>query len=282
MARLGCCDGSKTPVISQHKGVHGMTFARLLASLQRMNCGFSRVLYMYIARLFAARVSILALPLLVSSCIGQEPAKAPATPETSVNATLPVNWIYGAYLPKDVPIVPLTGEERFKLYLRQTYTTPGIYVKTGFFAIHDQIKETEPDWGDGASGFAKRVGSLQAGNIIQNSLAALGNAVVGFEPRYDRCRCEGGWPRIRHAVVRNFITYGGADDKGIRPQIMSYAAAFGAGVTVASWEPNYPSVLTKGYQSVVTQAWVGVVVDALAEFAPDVKRMLHKKKADDK
>jgi hypothetical protein len=32
----------------------------------------------------------------------------------------------------------------------------------------------------------------------------------------------------------------------------------------------------------VTQAWVGVVVDALAEFAPDIKRMLKKNKADDK
>ena len=233
-------------------------------------------------RLLAARPSILALLLLVPSCKGQEPASAPATQAPSVNTTLPVNWLYGAYVPKDAPIVPLTGEERFKLYLRQTYTTPGIYVKTGLFAIHDQVKETEPEWGDGFSGFAKRAGSLHAGNIIQNSLTALGNATVGFEPRYDRCRCEGAWPRIRHAVVRNFITYGGADNKAIRPQIMSYAAAFGAGVTVASWEPNHPSVLTKGYQSVVTQAWVGVVVDALAEFAPDIKRMLHKNKADDK
>ena len=82
--------------------------------------------------------------------------------------------------------------------------------------------------------------------------------------------------------MRNFITYDGKDDKGIRPQIMSYAAAFGAGVTVASWEPDNPSVLTRGYQSMVTQAWVGVVVDALAEFAPDIKRMLNKNKADDK
>ena len=57
------------------------------------------------------------------------------------------------------------------------------------------------------------------------------------------------------ATVRNFITWGGAGDNGIRPQIVSYAAAFGAGVTVTSWEPNYPSVLTKVYQSVVTQAW---------------------------
>jgi len=233
------------------------------------------------AKLLAARLGILALPLLVPSCVGQEAAKAPAAPEPSVNTTLPVNWVYGAYIPKDAPILPLTGEERFKLYLRQTYTTPGIYVKTGLFAIHDQVKETQPEWGDGASGFGKRIGSLQAGNIIQNSLTALGNAAVGFEPRYDRCHCEGAWPRIRHAVIRNFITYGGAADRGIRPQIMSYAAAFGAGVTVASWEPDNRSVLTKGYQSMVTQAWVGVVVDALAEFAPDIKRMIHKDKAAD-
>ena len=259
--------------------VYRMTFTRLLGPLPRVNGFFSGG--RYTARLMAAHVSILVLPFLGHSCIGQEPAQTPATPATSVNSTLPMNWIYGAYLPKDAPIQPLTGNERFKLYIRQTYTTPGIYVKTALFSIHDQVNETEPDWGDGASGFGKRLGSLHARNIIQNSLTSLGNAAVGFEPRYDRCRCEGAWPRIRHAVVRNFITYGGGDDRGIRPQIMSYAAAFGAGVTVASWEPDDTSVLIKGYQSVVTQAWVGVIVDALAEFAPDIKRMLHKKKADD-
>ena len=231
------------------------------------------------ARLRAARVCILALPLLAPSCAAQERVNAPAAPLDTVNTTLPVNWIFGAYIPKDAPIAPLTGHQRFKLYLRQTYTTPGIYVKTGLFAIHDQVNETEADWGDGASGFAKRLGSLHAGNVIQNSLTSLGNAALGFEPRYDRCRCEGAWPRIRHAVVRNFITYGGPDDKAIRPQIMSYTAAFGAGATVGSWEPD-TTVLRKGYQNVVTQAWVGVVVDALAEFAPDIKRMFHKNKAD--
>src|ERR1700689_3534478 len=166
--------------------LHEMTFALRLGSLQRVNRWFSSIRDK--KRLLAARVSILALSLLIPSCFAEEPANASANPEPSVNNTLPVNWIYGAFIPKDAPIVPLTGEERFKLYLRQTYTTPGIYVKTGFFAIHDQAKETQPEWGDGASGFAKRVGSLQAGNIIQNSLTSLGNAALGFEPRYDRCR----------------------------------------------------------------------------------------------
>jgi hypothetical protein len=105
-------------------GVYGMTFARLLGSIQSINCGFSGGLYM--ARLLAAGVGILAMPLPVPAGIAQEPAKAPEIPVTSVNTTLPVNWIYGAYIPKDAPMQPLTGDQRFKLYLRQTYTTPGI------------------------------------------------------------------------------------------------------------------------------------------------------------
>jgi hypothetical protein len=45
-------------------------------------------------------------------------------------------------------------------------------VKTALFSIHDQVNESEPDWGDGASGLGKRLGSLHAGNIIQNSLTS--------------------------------------------------------------------------------------------------------------
>ena len=66
-----------------------MTFARLLRSLQRMNVGFSRGLY--VATLLAPRVSILALPLLVLSCIAQEPTKSADAPVNSVNTPLPVN-----------------------------------------------------------------------------------------------------------------------------------------------------------------------------------------------
>jgi hypothetical protein len=145
------------------------------------------------ARFLAARVSILALELLV-----------------------PLMWS------------ARSGKRSADLYNSRNLR------KTGFFAIHDQVKETQPDWGDGASGFAKRVGSLQAGNIIQNSFGRLGQCGGRIRARYDRCRCEEAWLRIRHAVVRNFITYGGSADQGIRSQIMSYAAAFGAGVTVGS------------------------------------------------
>src|SRR5437899_8776093 len=66
-----------------------------------------------------------------------------------------VSWLYGSFVPKDVPLVPLTPHQRFQLYVSSTYTTWGIYLKTLFFASLDQINDTPPEW-SGGSRFAKR------------------------------------------------------------------------------------------------------------------------------
>jgi hypothetical protein len=218
------------------------------------------------------------LAVRVATFFAQDKSPTSMQPESpSVNTQLPVNWLYGAYIPKDAPLVALNGQERFRLYVRQTYTTPGIYIKTGFFAMHDQVRDSPPAWEDGFSGFSKRVGSNQATNIIQNSFTSLGQGIVGWEPRYDRCRCTGTFPRFRHAFIRNFVTYDHTE-QSIRPNIMPFAAAFGAGVIGATWNPNNPTITVKGYQSVITQTWVGVVIDSIGEFAPDIKKKFGKHK----
>jgi hypothetical protein len=162
-----------------------------------------------------------------------DPVSTKSPTPASDNTALQVNWLYGAFVPKDVPMEPLNGQQRWKLYTRMTYTTYGIYIKTGLFTMSDQIKNIPPEWGKTAEGFGKRLGTREAQFVIQNSLTALGDAAVGWEPRYDRCRCDRFWPRTWHAIARNFVTYGGAN-QSLRPQIMPYAGAFGAAVTAAS------------------------------------------------
>jgi hypothetical protein len=215
--------------------------------------------------------------LFIPACYPQVSSSPGSTESATPQNQLAVNWLYGAYIPKDAPIEPLTGAERYRLFIRQSFTTPGIYVKTAFFAIHDQVRNSPPEWGDDFEGFAKRVGTRQTQFLLQNSFTSLGNAMVGWEPRYDRCRCDGFWPRTRHAVVRNFVTYD-RSEKHLRPQLMPYIGSFGAGVISATWQPGSPEYLVKGYQSAVTQAWVGSLINVLGEFAPDVMRKLKKHK----
>lgn len=214
------------------------------------------------------RGKLLLLLALVSACHGQT---------TESKDQINVNWFYGAYVPKDVPLIPLTGTQRFQLYLRHTYTTPGIYAKTAFFAIRDQSADSPPDWDGGAGGFFRRYASRQGQFIIQNSLQAAGLAAVGWEPRYERCRCDGFWSRTGHAVMRNFVTYAG-DEKSLRPHLMPYAAAFGAGAIAALWQPNNPSPTVRGYQAAIIQIPVGIGANWLGEFMPDILNKVRRKK----
>lgn len=230
---------------------------------------------MAFAAIFLVAVFDVGCPACGAQNVPKAQPQEAATPENQ----LAVNWLYGAYVPKDAPLVALTGEERFKLFVRQSFTTPGIYIKTGFFSLHDQVENVPPEWGDGIEGFGKRLGTRQTQYLLQNAFTSLGNAAVGWEPRYDRCRCVGFWPRTRHALARNFVTYD-RSEQHLRPQIMPYVASFGSGAIVATWEPANTQVLTKGYQSAVTQVWWGSMSNMLGEFAPDVMRQLRKPKKD--
>jgi hypothetical protein len=59
---------------------------------------------------------------------------------------------------------------------------------------------------------------------------------------------------------------------------MPYAASFGSGIIAATWQPGNPSYLVKGYQSAITQAWVGSLINVLGEFAPEITRKIKKQK----
>jgi len=216
----------------------------------------------------------------------QTPTPPTATQQTPTQQTqaqkegkqINVNWLYGSYVPKDVPLVPLTPHQRFQLYLHQTYITYGIYIKTVFFALEGQIKGTPPEWDGGASGFGKRALSYQGQFIIQNTISSAGNAYVGWEPRYERCRCDGIKSRTWHAVKRNFVTYN-SSDSSLRPQLMPYAgAAGGAAIAAVAWLPGNLNPGIKAYQAAITQIFVGVGVNLLAEYAEDAMRLIGKDK----
>jgi hypothetical protein len=226
----------------------------------------------------------IALFTVLLGCCQAQTSNAPsaekhtaATPP-EINQPLPVNWLYGAYIPTQAALEPLSDADRWKLYRRMSFNTPGIYIKTVFFTVRDQVTVSPAGWPQNGQGFAQRLGNRYAQFLMQNSFTALGNAMAGWEPRYDRCRdCDGVGQRIKHAVVRNFVTYAD-DEKSLRPQAFLYAASFGGAALSAFWQPYKPDPVVKGYQGVATQAWVGVVINMLSEFAPDLKRAIHRER----
>ena len=217
---------------------------------------------------------------LFSTCsAGQDIIQLPENPAPQTKTKDPainVNWLYGAYVPRGVKLEPLTNHQRGKLYVRQTYLTWGIYLKTAMFAVGDQAKNAPPEWGGGMGGYGKRIGSRYGQFAIQNTLVSGGNLLLGYEPRYERCECSGAWARLKHAMVRNFVTYDRTEHNR-RPQLAMYAGAMGAGMAASLWKPEQSKVWVEGYQSMITQAAFGSFSNTLGEFAPEIGRLLGRK-----
>jgi len=203
--------------------------------------------------------------------------KYPQSPTTQVNAPskterlgrLPIEWLIGPYIPVQEQLETLSNAQRGQIYVRQTFLTAGSYVARAFSAGLDQARGEPSDWGGGFDGYGKRYAARYGEFVIQNSILSGGNALLGYEPRYDFCRCDGFWPRTRHAISRNFVAYNRSEHE-LRPQIPMYGGAFAAGVLYNTWLPGQHSIWRGGAYNVLSQAGIGSGYNFVSEFALDI------------
>ena len=186
-------------------------------------------------------------------------------------------WLTGVYVEKGRVLTPMTEHQREEIYLQQTLTTPGAYLKRMFAAGIDQARGAPPQWDDGWGGYAERFASREGQFISANSLAALGNAALRYEPRYDQCRCEGFWHRTRHAIMRNFLTYD-RSEQNLRPQWGLYGGSFGGGMISTAWKPHPRNALAEGGRAMLGQAGYGSLLNVFIEFSTEINRKLGARK----
>jgi hypothetical protein len=74
-----------------------------------------------------ALLSLYVLVFMIASCKAQTSSEKPSSPIPKSNEELQVNWLYGGYVPKNVPLHPRTNHQRLQLFLRQSFTAPGVY-----------------------------------------------------------------------------------------------------------------------------------------------------------
>lgn len=180
-------------------------------------------------------------------------------------------WITGVYVGRNRKLVTPTAEQRREIYLRQTLTTPEAYMKRMFGALIDQARGTPWQWGGGFEGYGKRFASREGQFVTANTLAALGNAKLGYEVRYDQCKCQGLWPRTRHAFIRNLVTYDRSEEH-LRPQWALYGGAFGGGMLSTTWKPGSHNAFAEGGQAALEQIGWGTLLNFFTEFSKEINR----------
>jgi hypothetical protein len=182
-------------------------------------------------------------------------------------------WLTGVYVEKGRTLVPMSVKQRREIYLQQTLATPGAYMKRMFAAGIDQARGAPSEWGGGLAGYSRRFASREGQFITANSLAALGNAKLQYEPRYDQCQCSGFWPRTRHAIMRNFLTYNHSEQE-LRPQWALYGGSFGGGLVSTAWKPHPRNAFAEGGRALLGQAGYGSLLNFFIEFSTDINRKI--------
>jgi len=166
----------------------------------------------------------------------------------------------------------LSGKERWDLYVRNVFWSPGVFFASAGPALGAQLNNEPPSWGQGAEGFSKRFANRYARFTLQKSYEAAGAAALGHEVRYLRSNRPGFGPRAIHALTANFVTY---DRSGRRtPHIAKVGSVFAAEFTGRVWMPDGYRDTSTVMRGVGLQLGIGSAFNLIREFSPELKRII--------
>jgi hypothetical protein len=64
----------------------------------------------------------------------------------------------------------------------------------------------------------------------------------------------------------------------MRPQLFPFLGAFVGSVTTTAWEPGNSEWQVKGTQAVIAQIPIGMGINFIGEFAPEITRVIKRNK----
>jgi hypothetical protein len=173
---------------------------------------------------------------------------------------------------KNIP--PLTTGQKFKLVALGVFD-PVEYPYVGVISLIDQAENTDPKYGQGVTGYAKRYGAAFADTAVENFMVgAIFPTLLHQDPRYYRSGKGGFFRRAGDAALRIFVT---RTDSG-KTQF-NYSELVGSAVAAALSNTYHTPQNRNALNNAniwLTQLWGDAVGFEVKEFWPDIKRKLHK------
>jgi hypothetical protein len=172
---------------------------------------------------------------------------------------------------------PLTTGQKFKVVTRSSFDYVE-YPWYGVLAGMSQAENSEPGFGQGATGYAKRYGSAFADGTLENYFTgAILPSVLHQDPRFFQSGKGGFWHRTSYAVSRIFVTR--TDSGGNQFNYSEViGSAISSGISTYSYHPREDKTLANTASVWGTQVGWDTVTLVVKEFWPDIRRKIHKEK----
>ena len=200
---------------------------------------------------------------------------APATSNDRLFFALP-NFLT---LENAAQVPPLSTEQKFAVVTRSSFD----YIQIpwyGFLAGISQAQNSEPGYGQGASGYAKRLGSAAADGTIENYFtSAIFPSVFKQDPRFYQLGKGGFWHRTFYAMSRIVVT---RSDSGSSQFNVSevFGSAVAASISTYSYHPHADKTLSNTASVWGSQIGYDTATIVLKEFWPDIRRKLTHKRSE--
>lgn len=173
-------------------------------------------------------------------------------------------------------IPPLTAGKKFKVVLRTTFD-PVEYPYVGFLAAISQAEDSEPGFGQGAAGYAKRYGSAFADNSVENFMTgAILPSLLRQDPRYYQLGHGTFKHRLGYAISRIFVTRSDSGRNEFNASEVVGSAA-SAAIATYSYHPREDRTLSNTASVWGTQVGWDAVAIGVKEFWPDVRRKVQRR-----
>lgn len=166
---------------------------------------------------------------------------------------------------------PMTAEERWNYYLRKNFASPGAFFRTAWPAAIHHRNDDPAEWGQGMEGYGKRLASQFAWQTVDGSLEHGTAALMGTDPRYHRCQCDGFLPRFGYAVASSFVTR--TSSGGWTANVPNFVGAYGGSMIAMTWYPDRYG-WKDGVREGTHQVLIGGSINVFREFWPEIKKVM--------
>jgi hypothetical protein len=176
-------------------------------------------------------------------------------------------------------VPPLSTAEKLKVTARTSFD-PVEYLWIGALAGIGQAENSEPSFGQGAAGYAKRYGMQFADGTIENFMSkAIFPSLLHQDPRYFQSGKGSFLHRVGYAAGRIVLT---RSDSGQTQFNYSevFGAAVAAGISTYTYHPRDERDVRNAVDVWATQMGLDALGYVMVEFWPDIRRKLHKSKSE--
>lgn len=230
------------------------------------------------ANKLAALFAVLSLSLAAQEQPAAAPAPAVIEPvEKSQVDQTQMQPLFGAQLPKSGHWQPLTQQERWKLFIKQDFTSPVTAVRPIIPTLLTFATRNPQEWPRNLNGTAKRYGANWVGTLVGDFTETAGALALHQETRYIACPCTSAKGRLWNAVRQVVQTY---NDQGHWTFATARVASnyTSAAVAVYAVYPQGAHPFREFLNYGGSQFYYTAIGNLSREFLPDLLRVMRKKK----